>query len=279
MDPYQGYKKSSKYLVCIDSDGCVMDTMNIKHHECFGPCLIDTWSLADAASEILTYWNRVNLHSMSRGINRFKALAQVLQMADQSVTTIDGLSALITWVEESSELSEHALQQRLKAAPDRQLELALRWSVEVNRRIRLLPPDQLLPFPGAKEGLAYISQYADTAVVSSANYEAVCEEWHRFGLAPMMNLILAQNAGSKSECIRRLLEFGYQPEYTMMIGDAPGDMEAAKENGVLFYPIITSQEQLSWDGVGEAVQRMMEGNYRGSYQEQKETEFIRNLKH
>ena len=25
------------YLVCVDSDGCAMDTMDIKHKRCFGP--------------------------------------------------------------------------------------------------------------------------------------------------------------------------------------------------------------------------------------------------
>lgn len=29
-----------EYLVCIDSDGCVMDTMNIKYFLCFGSYMI-----------------------------------------------------------------------------------------------------------------------------------------------------------------------------------------------------------------------------------------------
>ena len=33
------------YLVCIDSDGCVFDTMEIKHKECFCPPYIKHFGL------------------------------------------------------------------------------------------------------------------------------------------------------------------------------------------------------------------------------------------
>ena len=39
------FKKKHEHIVCIDSDGCAMDTMNIKHYRCFGPCMIKEWGL------------------------------------------------------------------------------------------------------------------------------------------------------------------------------------------------------------------------------------------
>ena len=33
------------YLVCIDSDGCAFDTMEIKHKECFCPAVVNVWDL------------------------------------------------------------------------------------------------------------------------------------------------------------------------------------------------------------------------------------------
>lgn len=36
-DPYEGFAKTKDFLICIDSDGCAMDTMDIKHFRCFGP--------------------------------------------------------------------------------------------------------------------------------------------------------------------------------------------------------------------------------------------------
>ena len=39
------FKKKKDFLVCVDSDGCAMDTMDVKHKECFGPCLVREWKL------------------------------------------------------------------------------------------------------------------------------------------------------------------------------------------------------------------------------------------
>lgn len=42
---FDGFKKNKEYLICVDSDGCAMDTMNIKHIKCFGPCMVNEWKL------------------------------------------------------------------------------------------------------------------------------------------------------------------------------------------------------------------------------------------
>lgn len=47
------YKKTKEYLVCVDSDGCAMDTMDIKHFRCFGPCMVKEWGLNKWENEIL----------------------------------------------------------------------------------------------------------------------------------------------------------------------------------------------------------------------------------
>ena len=39
------FQKRKNFLVCIDSDGCAIDSMNIKHIHCFGPRLVDEWEL------------------------------------------------------------------------------------------------------------------------------------------------------------------------------------------------------------------------------------------
>ena len=71
---FDGFKKSRDYLICVDSDGCAMDTMNIKHIRCFGPCLVEEWGLQNWEKTILDRWNDINLYSMTRGINRFCGL-------------------------------------------------------------------------------------------------------------------------------------------------------------------------------------------------------------
>lgn len=39
------FTPAKRRLVCIDSDGCAFDTMEIKHKECFCPAYIGHFSL------------------------------------------------------------------------------------------------------------------------------------------------------------------------------------------------------------------------------------------
>ena len=55
-------KKEHDYLICIDSDGCAMDTMNSKHFYCFGPEWVKQYGLEDIQEEALKYWNQINLY-------------------------------------------------------------------------------------------------------------------------------------------------------------------------------------------------------------------------
>ena len=77
------FNKKKDYLVCVDSDGCAVDTMDIKHKTCFGPCMVAEWGLEQWKEPILTRWDEINLYSMTRGINRFKGLAMALEEIDR----------------------------------------------------------------------------------------------------------------------------------------------------------------------------------------------------
>ena len=101
---------NKEYLICIDSDGCAMDTMNIKHIECFGPWMVRTWGLETWQEEILERWNEINLYSMTRGINRFKALALVLAEIDERMARIEGVNEFAECAQNAPELSKEALE-------------------------------------------------------------------------------------------------------------------------------------------------------------------------
>ena len=79
------------------------------------------------------------------------------------------------------------------------------------------------------------------AVVSSANREAVLEEWARWNLLDQVDVLCCQDSGSKAHCIAMLKEKGYSPDHILMVGDAPGDKAAAERNGVYYYPILVRQ--------------------------------------
>lgn len=279
MSKLSEYKKKKEFLICVDSDGCAMDTMDIKHIRCFGPCMVNEWGLEQWKEEILKRWNEINLYTMTRGINRYKGLSAALQEIHGKYTQIEDLDTLVQWVKESPELSNAALQRAIDNKDSISLKKALSWSKAVNESINRLPEEEKVPFEGVKEALAFAHGKADVAIVSSANLDAVLEEWERFGLLEHTDIVLAQDAGSKAYCIGQLLKAGYDKEHVLMCGDAPGDLDAAKQNGVFYYPILVRHEKESWKEFREtAVEKLMDGTYGGDYQQSKTEAFLDNLK-
>lgn len=278
---FDRFVKKHDFLICVDSDGCVMDTMNCKHVHCFGPCMVEEWNLGQWREEILDRWNEINLFSMTRGINRFKGLAMALREIHDRYTPIAGVDALCHWADTAPALSNDAVAKAAEEAvdPDEKqvFQKALSWSKAVNAAIVQLPEELKVPYEGAKEGLAAAHAFADVAMVSSANRDAVEEEWGKFGLLEHTDIVLAQDVGSKAACIARMLEFGYDPHQVLMIGDAPGDCDAAEKNGVYYYPILVNHEKESWDeAVSTAFAHLRAGDY-AQYEAQKKQEFLHNL--
>lgn len=273
------YTKKKEYLICVDSDGCAMDTMDIKHFRCFGPCMVEEWNLFKWENEILYRWNEINLYTMTRGINRFKGLAIALREINDTYQKIEEIEVLEKWVAKSKELSNGAIEDMLAENRSIILEKALAWSKSVNEKINALPFEMKKPYEGVKEALAFAHEYADIAIVSSANLEAVLEEWELYGLLDYVDIVMSQNVGSKAFCISEMLKKGYEKEHVMMTGDAPGDYDAAVKNGVLFYPILVRNEKVSWKEFCEkAVLKLYEGTYVGEYQSEKIIQFLDNLK-
>ena len=281
MSIFDSFEKKHDYLVCVDSDGCVMDTMNCKHFHCFGPCMVDEWELGEWKDAILERWNEINLFSMTRGINRFKGLAMALGEIDRKYKPIPGIQALQHWAETAPALSNDGAAKAATEAADPEakliLEKALSWSKAVNAAIVKLPEELKVPYEGAKEGLAAAHQFADVAMVSSANRDAVEEEWGKFGLLQHTDIVLAQDVGSKVACIREMLKFGYDANKVLMVGDAPGDCDAAEKNGVHYYPILVNHEKESWDeAIAVGFGKLQSGEY-AEYGAQKKQDFLHNL--
>lgn len=282
MSIFDTFERTHDYLICVDSDGCVMDTMNCKHFHCFGPCMVEEWELAEWREEILHRWNEINLYQMTRGINRFAGLAQALTEINEKHTRIPGIHELNHWVKTTHALSNGAIKEAAEALPEGEgrtcLKKALSWSNAVNKSIVALPAELKIPFDGAAEGLAAAHKIADLAVVSSANRGAVEEEWGEHKLLPHVDILLAQDVGSKAFCIGEMLKFGYEKEFTLMVGDAPGDLDAAEKNGVFFFPILVNHERQSWDElISEGLTRLANGSFSGEYQDELKRRFVANL--
>ena len=274
MPALEDYKRVRSLAVCVDSDGCAMDTMNIKHIRCFGPCMVAEWGLEAWQDAILRRWNVINLYSGTRGINRFKGLAMALKEIDRQYTPIDGVEVLCAWAESAPELSNDAVEKQAEQHPV--FRKALAWSRAVNASIEKLPQEEIKPFEGVAEALKAAHAQADVVVVSSANPEAVRAEWKRFGLLEHVDLLCTQEMGSKAYCISMLKKKGY--DAILMCGDAPGDDAAAAENDVLYYPILVNREDESWKRfLEEGLPHFLRGEFAGPYQQSLRDEFNADL--
>ena len=271
--PLREMRRERDFLICIDSDGCAFDTMEVKHKECFIPNTINHWDLQSISKYAREAAEYVNLYSKSRGINRFPALVQVLDLlAARPECSRRGyappdITSLREWIAGETKLGNPALEAYVAARPgDALMARTLRWSVAVNEAIAGLVRG-VPPFPFARESFAAMAEFADVIVVSATPGEALAREWEEHGIAGYAKVIAGQEMGTKRECIAIARELGYAGDRTLMIGDAPGDLSAARANGALFYPILPGDEESSWERLlCEALSRFSEGTYAGAYE-------------
>ena len=145
------------------------------------------------------------------------------------------------------------------------LATAARWSAEVDENIERIVHG-VTPLPGVKETFAEISRFADIVIVSATPHEAIVREWSAQGLLEYITVMAGQELGTKKDCIHKAMESRYAANHVLMVGDAPGDHDVAQSNGVLFYPIIPSQEVESWSRLrSEASKKFRNGSYAGNY--------------
>lgn len=273
----QEFKKTKDYLICVDSDGCAMNNIDIKHFRCFGPCMVEEWGLGKRSKPILKLWNDINLYSMVRVPNRFKGLAIVLWEVDWNYKVIKGVKELANWANTAPDLSNGGLKEAIEAGGGEVLKKALNWSIKADERINALPLELKKPFEGVAEGLEYAHSVADIAVISTANLQAE-EEWARHGLLDHVDVLLTRDVGSKAFCIGELLKKGYNPNKVLMVGDAPRDLGAARANRVHYYPILARHEGDSWKEFRKtAVGKLTKGRYADSYEREKIDAFTQNL--
>jgi len=240
------------YFIGFDSDGSVFDSMEIKQQECFCPAFINIYNLQGAAKLAREVWNFVNLYSKTRGINRFKAVLRAIELLESRKELTErrvvcpNTDGLKNWVERETKLSEDALNLEVRRNSHPHLQQALSWSREVSRAIKKIVRN-VPPYPIVSKILAKAAGKADLVVVSQTPNADLEREWAEYGIAKYVRLIAGQERGTKTEQLRFASEEKYDKNKILMIGDAPGDLAAARTNGVLFYPIIPGAEEKSWE--------------------------------
>ena len=271
------------FFVGIDSDGCAFDTMEIKHKECFIPNTIQYWDLQAVSKYAREAAEFVNLYSKWRGINRWPALVMVFDLLRERPEVVrrhvvpTEAPKIRAFIDSGRALSNESLRELVEETNDPELARGLEWSESVNAAIADMVHG-VPPFPFVQESLQVLQDKADMIVVSATPDEALAREWEEHDIAQYMRLIAGQERGKKAEHLRYAAGGKYPPERILMIGDAPGDMKAAKQNDALFYPINPGHEEESWERFyREGIERFLSGTFAGGYEARLIREFEASL--
>ena len=277
-------KPTKNFFVGIDSDGCVFDSMGIKHRECFCPWMIGFFGLQPVAQAARQCKDFADLFSKTRGANRHITMVRILTellpshpMTKERNFSVPQFKHYCDWVNNpESLLSNQGLQKAVSEATGQakeELQHALNWSYRVNESVNDIVKG-IPPFPNVIESLEKINKFADAIVCSSTPYEALQREWEENDMAKYVTVIAGQEMGKKAEHLDFATSGKYDKNKVLMIGDAPGDCNAAKANGVLFYPIVPGDEPKSWKRFhDEAFDKFLNGEYAGQYEAGRIAEF------
>jgi phosphoglycolate phosphatase-like HAD superfamily hydrolase len=276
MNPHEQLTKlipQKEFFIGIDSDGCAFDTMEIKQKECFCPNFIKYFKMQPVSKYARETWEFVNLYSTTRGCNRFIAVNETLRLLAERPEikarnfTVPSPAPLIEWTKKETRLGNPALKIYAAEANDPFITQTLEWSLKVNEDIANLVFG-ITPFPFVKECLEKMKSNADIMVVSQTPYEALKREWEENKIDHFLRFIAGQEHGTKGEHLKYAAKGKYPDDKILMIGDANGDLKAARSNGVLFFPVNPGKEEASWERLyNEGMERFFAGTYKGAYED------------
>ncbi len=280
-DPAQvlkDFKPTKEFFVGIDSDGCIFDSMEIKHKECFTPMFIKHFGLQPVSKYAREVWDFVNLYSKTRGANRFPALVRALNLLRERPEVkargvhVPDTRAVEDWISRETKLGNATLAAEVKSG-NQALEQTKRWSDAVNAQVEDIVHG-VPPFPLVRECLQKINERADAMCISQTPVDALQREWSAAGIEGFVKIIAGQEMGTKTEHLRYAARDKYAGTRILMIGDAPGDFKAARSNGALFFPINPGAEEESWKRLqDEGLDRFFGETYAGEYEAKLVKEF------
>jgi phosphoglycolate phosphatase-like HAD superfamily hydrolase len=276
-------KPGHDFFVGIDSDGCVFDSMEVKQKEFFIPVALKYFDLFSISKILRETWEFVNLYSIYRGGNRFRSIIKVFELLSEkkeikeSGSKLPDMAALKIWVSMEKNLGNATLRKYLEMNYDPDLEKVLNWSEAVNEEIRRWLRN-ITPFPNAVKAIKEISVLADLIIVSQTPLEALDREWEEHHLKRYVKAVAGQEHGTKTGHIAMAAKGKYPDNKILMIGDAKGDLDAALNNGVLFYPVIPGKENESWKRfLEEGFDKFIKDTFCGDYQNNLVKEFLKSL--
>jgi len=277
--PLHDMQPQFEFFVGIDSDGCAFDTMEIKHKECFCPATIKYWGLQPISKFAREAFEFVNLYSKWRGANRWPALVKVMDLLRERPEVqarkfqVPEMNVVRAFIASGKALSNAGLKEYMAEHPDPELDIAWAWSIGVNDAVTDIVKG-VPPFPYVRESLQLMEGKADIVVVSATPGEALEREWQEHGIDKFVRIIAGQEMGTKKQHLQAATVGKYAANHALMMGDAFGDLDAARANGCLFFPINPGEEAESWQRfLEEGFQKFIAGEFAGAYEDALVEEF------
>ncbi len=263
------FVKRNAFFTGIDSDGTVFDTMRIKHTFTFIPTAIEIFELEKCRDEFTMIAERINLYSLTRGVNRFPGLLMTFEELGKA-TGFDAYDAdaFSGYINSGYSFSNIGLKDYISKNPSAFLEKVLKWSI-VSDELFEKNCENIKPFDAVKNTIRHIKSRSDIMVVSAASGNGLKKDWTNAGLADLVDFIAGQELGNKSEQLSYAAQKGYNTQNMLMIGDALGDYKAAKSVGAMFYPIIPGNENECWELLND---RYIDMFFKNEYNEEIESE-------
>lgn len=266
------YTANHSRLIACDSDGCAFDVMDLKHKECFCPAFIKHFGLQRCARQARQVWEFVNLNSQTRGCNRFQAVGHSFRLLAEHPEVVHAgiqlpdFSSIHDFIANTAALGTPALEEAVRSSNDPALVAMLEWNRESNTAIKGMCQD-IGPFPGVEKALREAATSCDVLVVSQAPRETLLHEWTHSGLSKLTGFIAGQEFGSKAGQVQQALAANPGVREVLVLGDAPGDWQAARETASRFFPILPGDEAASWEEfIQEGCPRFINGSFDDAYQ-------------
>lgn len=266
-------------IVCIDSDGCVFNSMDVKQKQFFHGYIVSMWGLEAIEKEVRETAEFANLYSKWRGTNRFLALKRTFDMLAcrpeviESGVELPNYDPIIKFIDSGIPLGNPTLKAEIDKTGDPCLQKWLDWSLAINADIAA-NMKQIPPFENAMISIKAVQEYSDAIVVSQTPEEALVKEWDENKIDHYVSVIAGQELGTKTEHIEMATKGKYDSKNILMVGDAPGDRVAAEANNAFFYPINPHQEEASWERFHtEAYKRFVDHTFTADYQKELNDEF------
>ena len=248
------FQPRHSFFIGFDSDGCVFDSMELKHKECFIPNIIKYYDLQPVSKYAREVAEFVNLYSYWRGINRFPGLVMTLELLKGRREVRERGVNITDW-------TPTALKAAIAKKDEPALRHMLAWSEAVNRDVETMVKG-LPPFPHVQESLQNLQRRTDMMVVSATPADALHREWEEHGIDQYVALIAGQELGKKEEQLGLTVQGKYAAGRVLMVGDALGDFKAARAAGALFYPVVPGREDESWRVFQETIiEQFLSGQY------------------